>query len=139
MRRIAFVLLTSAVCLASPVAAGAQLSVSINVGPPPVVFATPPYVVAVPDTRVYYAPEVGINLFVYEGRYYSFHDGGWFLASTHHGPWVALPVARVPRPVLAVPVQYYRIPPEHVRTIEDEDHGRGHRGCPPGLAKQGRC
>src|SRR5262249_58204952 len=125
-------------CLGSPAAAPAQMSVNINVGPPPVVFATPPHVVVVPDTRVYYAPEVGINLFVYQGRYYSFHDGGWFLASTHQGPWVALPLARVPRPVLAVPVQYYRIPPEHGRTIEDQDHGRGQRAGPPGPAKQAR-
>ena len=138
MRRTAFVLLASAVCLGSPVPARADLNVNINVGPPPIVFTAPPRVVVVPDSRVYYAPEVGINLFVYENRYYSFHDGGWFLASTYHGPWVALPLARVPKAVLAVPVQYYKVPPGHAKRMNG-DYGRGPHGCPPGLAKQGRC
>jgi len=152
MRRTALVVLASAVCLGSSAAAQAELNVNINVGPPPVVLpapgpivvATPPPVVlpapprlvVVPDTRVYYAPEVGINLFVYDGRYYTFHDGGWFWASTHRGPWVALPVTYVPQPVLAVPVDYYRVPPGHARKME---HGHGQHGCSPGQAKQGRC
>jgi hypothetical protein len=33
---------------------------------------------------------------------------------------------------LAVPVAYYKIPPGHAKKM-------GGHGCPPGLAKQGRC
>ena len=136
MRRVIFVVLASAMCLWSPPAARGAVNVNVNVGPPPIVFPTPPRLVVVPDTRVYYAPEAGINLFVYDGRYYSFHDGAWFRATSHRGPWVAVPIARVPRPVRGVPAQYYRIPPGHAKKME---HARGPHGCPPGHAKHGRC
>jgi hypothetical protein len=119
--------------------AGAQVSVNINVGPPPVIFASPPRVVVVPNTPVYYVPATSYNVFVYEGRYYSFHDGAWFLATSHGGPWVFLPVERVPRPILTVPVRYYKVPPGHAKRMEGPGPGKGPRDCPPGLAKQGRC
>ena len=64
--------------------------------------------------------------------------GAWFNATSQAGPWVFVPVERVPRPVLAVPAKYYKVPPGHARRIEGEGHGKG-RGCPPGLGKQGRC
>ncbi|HEX7786210.1 MAG TPA: hypothetical protein VF653_08315, partial [Methylomirabilota bacterium] len=100
---------------------------------PPIV-ATPPQLVVVPGSPVSYAPGVNINFFAYGGRYYSFHHGGWFVATKHGGPWVAVAPGRVPQPVLAVPVAYYKVPPGHPKKM----HHPG-RGCPPGLAKQGRC
>ena len=130
-----------ATLLATPVLATAQVHVSINVPPPPVIFHAPPRVVAVPRTPVYYVPDTSYNVFVYDNHYYSFHDGAWFLANSHGGPWVFVPAERVPRPLLAVPARYYKHPPRHARHHDDDhDRGRGHgKGCPPGLAKQGRC
>jgi hypothetical protein len=151
--------LTALVCLAfaGPVGAdGVKIGVGVNIGvpaPPPVIVTTPPppvvvappvvvtppvvttlpQLVAVPGSSVFYAPGVELNFFAYGGRYYSFHHGGWFVATTHGGPWVAVAPSRVPRPVLAVPVAYYKVPPGHAKK-----KGPGH-GCPPGLAKQGRC
>ena len=135
-RHIGYVLLL-ATSLAMPLAAEAQVSVNVNVGPPPVIFPAPPRVVLVPQTPVYYAPDTSYNVFFYQGRYWSFHEGAWFLANSHGGPWAFVPVAQVPPPVLAVPVRYYRVPPGHAKHHGD---GYGHgKGCPPGLAKQGRC
>ena len=128
----------------SALPAAAQVSVNVNVGPPPVIFSAPPRVVVIPQSPVAYAPDTSYNVFFYDGRYWSFHDGAWFLASTHRGPWAFVPVAQVPRPVIAVPVRYYKIPPGHAKKLaRDDDHGRG-RGhgpdhCPPGQAKKGRC
>jgi hypothetical protein len=99
---------------------------------PPVVTTLPPLVV-VPGSPVFYAPGVSMNFFAYGGRYYSFHQGGWFVATSHGGPWTAIAVKKVPRPVLAVPVAYYKVPPGHAKKMSHE------HGCPPGLAKQGRC
>ena len=99
---------------------------------PPIV-ATPPQLVVVPGSPVFYAPGVEMNFFAYGGRYYSFHRGGWFVATKHGGRWVAVAPGQVPQPVLAVPASYYKIPPGHAKKM---DPGRG---CPPGLAKQGRC
>jgi hypothetical protein len=129
--------------------ATADVSVNINVGPPPVIFSAPPRVVVIPRTPVAYAPDTSYNVFVYGGRYFSFHDGAWFLAASHGGPWTLVPAEHVPRPLLAVPVKYYKIPPGHMKKHRhhhghdrDHHHGRGgkHRDhCPPGHAKQGRC
>jgi hypothetical protein len=111
------------------------VNVNINVGPPPpppVVLAEPPRLVVVPGTPVYYAPEARFNVFRFGDRYYSFHDGAWFYANTHRGPWVFVKTVEVPQPVLAVPVKYYKVPPGHAKKV-DGIH------CPPGHAKQGRC
>lgn len=128
---------------ASPVVAD-SLSVGINIGAPapppihpPVVVTHPPQLVIVPGSSVFYAPGVNINFFAYGGRYYSFHEGTWFVATTYGGPWVTIAPGRVPQPVLAVPVAYYKVPPGHAKKMS-RGEGPG-RGCPPGLAKQGRC
>ena len=126
--------------------ADAQVSVNVNIGPPPVIFAAPPRVIVVPQTPVYYVPDTTYNVFVYGGRYYSFHNGAWFLATSHGGPWAFLPVEHVPRPLIMVPTRYYKVPPGHakippgqakkmIRAHRDDDgdhhgkkhgHGRGH-------------
>ncbi len=144
IRQVGFVVLLATV-LAIPFAAGAEVNVNINVGPPPVIFAEPPRVVVVPQTPVFYAPDTTYNVFLFDGRYYSFYNGAWFIAVSHRGPWTFVPVERVPRPVVAVPVRYYKTPPRHAKHHggdRDDDRGRGEghgKGCPPGLAKQGRC
>jgi hypothetical protein len=129
---LALALLTG---LLSPASSPAGVNINVNVGPPPpppVVFAEPPRLVVVPGSPVYYAPEVGYNVFVFRDHYYSFHDGAWFYAPTHRGPWSFVKAERVPRAVKAVPVKYYKIPPGHAKKMAGEH-------CPPGQAKHGRC
>jgi hypothetical protein len=126
---------------ASPAAAdGVRIGITVPVpAPPTVVITTPrppvvvarPQLVVVPGSPVFYAPGASVNFFAYGGRYYTFHEGAWFVATTYGSPWVTIAPAKVPRPVLAVPVPYYKIPPGHAKKLG--------RGCPPGLAKQGRC
>jgi hypothetical protein len=117
---------------------GVKIGVDIRIpSPPPIVVASPPRLVVVPGTPVFHAPGASINVFAYGGHYYSFHEGAWFVAAAPGRPWVAIAPAKVPRPVLAVPVTYYKVPPGHAKKL-GRDGGRG-RGCPPGLAKQGRC
>ena len=113
-----------------------NVSVGVDIGvpvppPPPVMIAEPPRVVIVPGSPVYYAPGVDFNLFVYHRRYYRFHEGAWFIASSHGGPWTHVERARVPQPVLAVPVTYYRIPPGHAKRMDGprfEHRGKGKQG-----------
>jgi hypothetical protein len=147
MRVLALTAVVALLTVGSATADGVKIGINIGVPapppvviaapPPPVIVTAPPQVVVVPGSTVYYAPNAGINFFVYGGQYYSFHEGAWFVATTHGGRWSAIARERVPQPVLAVPVTYYKIPPGHAKKV-GRDEGPG-RGCPPGLAKQGRC
>jgi hypothetical protein len=104
----------------------ASADVTINIGPPPppIVVASPPKVVVVPGTTVYYAPGAS-NLFVYGGTYYSLHNGRWFYARKPGAAWVFVPTEKVPRPVIGVPVSYYKVPPGHAKKM---DGGPGNSG-----------
>ena len=112
-----------AVNLVAAAPAQSQVHVSVNIGTPPAFVAAPPPLVVVPGSPVYYAPGYDYELFFYGGRYYTQFDGAWFWAPRPGARWVA--VSAVPRPLLAVPVEYHG------------KHGHGH--CPPGQAKKGRC
>ena len=140
MRQILALAAGLSLMAASPAAAdGVRIGISVPVHAPPTIVITPPrpplVVVAppqlavVPGSPVFYAPGASMNFFAYGGRYYTFHEGAWFVATTYGSPWETIAPARVPRPVLAVPVAYYKVPPGHAKKM----------GCPPGLAKQGRC
>ncbi len=124
-------------------AVAGDVNVGVHIGipvppPPKIALPAPPAVVAVPNTTVSYAPSVDFNLFVYGGRYYTFHDGSWFYATRHSGPWVFIPTERVPRPVVGVPMKYYKVPPGHaMKTAQPPGASGGF--CPPGQAKKGRC
>jgi hypothetical protein len=124
-----------------PLSAQAGVNVDVNIGlpaPPPIVVASPPRVVVVPGSPVYYAPDASVNLFVYGGRYYTFHEGAWFVGPKHSGPWTFIAVERVPAPVVAVPVKYYRVAPGHDKGPQGAPGPQGPH-CPPGQAKKGRC
>jgi hypothetical protein len=83
----------------------ARVDISINLGAPPQLVPVP----AAPS--VTYAPSVDANYFAYSGQYYVFSNGGWYASRRYNGPWVAVAPEYVPRPLLSVPVQYYRRPP----------------------------
>ena len=74
-------------------------------------FGSPPQVEAVPASRVFYAPSVSANLFSYNREFFVFLGGVWYVGPGHNGPWAELPPQYVPRPILAVPVRYYRVRP----------------------------
>lgn len=148
INRTLLALIFAIVGLSITVATAGEVNVGINIGvpvppPPRIVLPAPPRVVVVPNSPVSYAPSADFNLFVFEGRYYTFQDGAWFYASSHRGPWTFVPVERVPRPVVGVPVKYYKIPPGHAKNMERRaavPAGPPSEGwCPPGQAKKGRC
>jgi hypothetical protein len=151
LRTMVSVIALAVLALAASAGHAADVKIGINVGipappvvvvaPPQVVLAPPPLVLAPPSlvivagTPVHHVPSASFNLFVYNGRYYSHHNGGWFVAAGPRAPWAAIAIERVPRPVLGVPVKHYKIPPGHAKKAGP--HGGGF--CPPGQAKKGRC
>ena len=130
-------LLTLASLACSPgaaAAAEARVGVTIGVTPPPIVLAPPPLVI-VPGTQVHHVPTASFNLFVHGGRYYSFHNGAWFVAAGHRAPWTVIAIDALPTAVRAVPATHYKVPPGHAKKQVAHEGG----WCPPGQAKKNRC
>ena len=133
------------VALLASVAAAADVNMNINLGWPPPLIVEKPRVVVVPDSGVYRAPNLEFNVFMFGGKYYSLHNDQWFMTVKVGAPWTPIVYERVPVEVRAVPVKYYKIPPGHAKKMredgeDDQRRGSEHgKGCPPGLAKQGRC
>jgi hypothetical protein len=96
-------------------AAAQDVKINIGLGVPPMVITTPPPLVVVPGTSVYYAPDVPANYFFYKGRYYTVANGVWSMAPAYNGPWAVIQIGKVPTAVLAVPVEFYKIPPGHLK------------------------
>ncbi len=95
-----------AAVIGSTALAHAQVGVDIGIH-----LGSPPPLAPVPETPVMYAPSVNGNFFFYDGGYYVFRRGAWYMAPRHNGPLAVVAPAYLPRPLLAVPVRYYRVPP----------------------------
>ena len=160
MVRLLMVSAVLVIAVASPV--HAQVGIDIGIHLP-----SPPAFVVVQGSPVYYAPRTPANVFFYGHQYWVFTNG-WYVGPTWNGPWAAVAPPYVPAPILRVPVAYYPVPPRqwrawrrdgpprweshYGREWREERHERDWRereerwsrggegkGCPPGLAKQGRC
>jgi hypothetical protein len=129
--KVWFVAAVAAIGIGTGIAAANDVNVGVNTGvpgPPPFVVTAPPTVIIIPGTTVYRIPSASFNLFVFGGRYYSFHNDAWFLSASYSGPWKMIAVQQVPKPVLGVPVTYYKIPPGQAKKM-------GLAAVPPGQAK----
>ena len=87
----------------------------------------------VPGLPLDYAPTLLYTYVAYGNGYYTVMDHQWYYAPSYHGPWVVISVAHVPPSILAVPVQYYKVPPGHGKrpgpppwAHQEEGHGHGH-------------
>ncbi|WAC07473.1 MAG: hypothetical protein OS130_14830 [Thermodesulfobacteriota bacterium] len=80
---------------------------------PMVMMPAPPAVVLIPNTPVYYAPDMGMDMFFYSGYWYRRHHNYWFRAAYYNGPWMYMSPRRVPAVVMNAP--YHKIPPGHMK------------------------
>jgi hypothetical protein len=111
--RYKFILLAG--LLGPMVPVSAQVSVAIGTPNVSIGINLPVYpeFVRVPSYPVYYAPQVGLNLFFYDGLYWAYHGDNWYASSWYNGPWGLVSPMYVPVYVLRVPVRYYRYPPPY--------------------------
>jgi hypothetical protein len=103
MRRL---VLAAGLILVAVLPAQAQVRIDVDIRLP-----GPPALVVVPGAPVYYAPSAPANVFFYGDQYRVFHGGGWHVGPTWNGPWVVVAPIHVPRPILHVPVRYYKVKP----------------------------
>lgn len=90
--------------------------------PPPIVVETEPRVVLIPETDVYYAPDVAANLYVVGGFWFYLHDGHWFRGRSYRGPWVFVEERHLPSGLRRIPPGFRRHAPDRE---ERREHGRG--------------
>lgn len=96
----------------------AEVNVNIGIGipaAPPLVIPSPPPVVVIPNTYVYFAPDVQVDLFFYRGYWYRPHQGRWYRAMDHNGPWNFIETVRVPSILVHLPSNYRHVAPGHER------------------------
>jgi hypothetical protein len=86
--------------------ARAEVSVNINLGPPPIVFAEPPAVVMIPESRVHFIPDPKVEIFFYGGYWWSPRGERWYRSRAYNGPWGVIEHRHVPRAVVYVPRDY---------------------------------
>jgi hypothetical protein len=105
----------------------ANTTINVNIGPPPpIVLAAPPPLVVVPGVPVVsYVPSVQVDLFFFQKQWYYAHGGHWWVGPSYRGPWVLVGAGRLPQPIVAVPVRYYKVPPGHLKDFEGDSPGRG--------------
>jgi len=84
----------------------AQISVNVNLGPPPITVAAPPAVVMVPRSRVYFVPDPNIDVFNYNGYWWSPRGDQWYRSRAYKGPWGVVEKRYVPASVQRVPRDY---------------------------------
>jgi hypothetical protein len=70
-----------------------------------------PELVLVPDSPVYYAPQLEANYFFYDGEYWVYQNDTWYESSWYDGPWWQVNPEDVPDFVLRVPVRFYLMAP----------------------------
>lgn len=80
-------LLTWALILPIPTMAGVDVGISISL-PPPIVFAAPPEVVVIPETYVYFAPDLDVDIFFYNGWWWRPWEGRWYRSRHYDSGWV---------------------------------------------------
>jgi hypothetical protein len=111
--------LIGALLLLAVFPAGGTADVDVHVGvyasPPVYEMRSPPAVVVIPGTYVYFVPGIEVNILFYRGYWYRPYEGRWYRSGGYDGPWKYIPHSRVPAPLLDLPPDYHGIPPGHRR------------------------
>src|SRR5208282_2573008 len=89
MKTILFGIMLLVLTFVVPMPTMAGVSVGIGVAlPPPIVVETPPAMVALPDApNVYVAPDVGVDLFFWNGWWWRPWGGHWYRSHYYDHGW----------------------------------------------------
>lgn len=112
--------------LSYPMGSSAEVSIGISTRHVSIGINLPAYprLILVPGYPVYYAPDLDINFFFYDGLYWIYLDDNWYVSSWYNGPWTLVARVEVPLYILRIPVRYYRRPPVYFRGWISEEPPR---------------
>lgn len=134
MKRYAIALAALALAYAATASAdtrtyfGFQIGVGNAPPPPRVVYRSRPPMYFEPETRVYVVQNGydDYDTFSYGGYYYVCEDDYWYRARSYRGPFLAVDVRSVPRPIFMVPQRRWRHYPQGLARWNYEQRGNGH-------------
>jgi len=88
MKKLFLGTLLVALAIAVPIPTMAGVDVSVNIGLPPIVFAAPPDVIVMPDSRdVYVVPDIDVDLFFWDGWWWRPWQGRWYRSHYYDRGW----------------------------------------------------
>jgi len=71
-----------------PIMTMAAVDISIGISlPPPIEFTAPPELIVIPDTYVYVAPEIDVDLFFWNGWWWRTWEGRWYRSHYYNRGW----------------------------------------------------
>jgi len=118
MKKLPLALIFLALAIAVPIPTMADVNISIGFPlPPPVVYAAPPEVIAVPEAHeVYVVPDINVDIFFWNGWWWRPWEGRWYCSRYYNRGWVYYG---------SVPFFYYDIDPGWRGHYRDHDwYGR---------------
>jgi len=88
MKKLFLGTLLLAVVFVLPVPTMARVDVGINISlPPPIVFASPPEMVVLPETNIYVVPDSDADIFFYDGWWWRPWEGRWYRSHYYNSGW----------------------------------------------------
>lgn len=130
----------------------ADININIGIGSSPaptatapkVLIASPPVVILLPGTSIYFVPDIAEDVVFFGGYWYLRSDGRWFRGNDYNGPWVF--ISRPAAELVELSPGFRHAPPGHERipygqlkknwkrwdeerhSHEHSGHSEGHRG-----------
>jgi hypothetical protein len=89
MKKLIFGTMLMALVFVAPIPTMAEVSVHVGISlPPPIVFASPPELVVLPETYVYVVPDAEVDIFFYNGWWWRPWEGHWYRSRHYGSGWV---------------------------------------------------
>ena len=77
-----------ALVLVFPIPTIARVDIGVSISLPPlIVFAAPPELIVIPDTYVYVAPDIDVDLFFWDGWWWRLWEGRWYRSQYYNRGW----------------------------------------------------
>jgi hypothetical protein len=88
MKKLLFGAMLLTLAISVPIPTMAQVSVQIGIPlPPPISFPAPPSVILLPNTGVYVAPDLAMDLFFFNGWWWRPWGGHWYRSRNYRSGW----------------------------------------------------
>ncbi len=89
MKKLLLGTILLALVLVFPIPTMAKVDVGINISLPPLIqFSAPPSMVVIPESDVYVAPDVSVDIFFYHGWWWRPWGGRWYCSRNYDSGWV---------------------------------------------------